>query len=514
MKKIILPIIALLTVGSFIACDDFLDTTSKTQPSENEFYKDEKEVMMGLYAIMDDVQNGLMEVFSYASLLSDESETGGGVGEGVYKDKYDDFTYDPTTSPPWWNEWDYGLYNGVTSSNILISKVNASNLSEAFVKSIDAEGRFYRALFYFYLFMGYEQFPLIKHHMPTSEIYSVKKGTRPEIYEFMMGDLTEEVIKHLPDKANTQKGRICKDAARILKAKIILFHRDETHYAEALTDMKNIIDSKRYKLLPNYLTLWLKEGEFSSENIYDIAYAGDNSGEGNGLGRSLSGRGIKDPRSSEQGGLNEGWGQNTMPSTIYNMFTSGDTRREGTVIDYRVEIEKVKELVAKGELTADAQFTIQTSQENFEWLGHYKYHARKENTTPINPLYNYSMPFRFYRYADVLLLATELQARAKGSVDAEGQGWFNQIRDRAFQDENHRIDLTTKSKTEILDIIFKERGYEFIDEMQRWFDIMRFDKGAEIVGNKGWTEKHRYFPIAQKEIDASRGALDQNPGWK
>lgn len=512
MKKLIILSVALFSM-SFSSCDDFLDTNPKTQVSEQEFYKTEDEVMMGLYAVMDDVQNGLMEVFSYASLMSDESETGGGLGEGVYKYKYDNFTYDVTTSPAWWNEWDYGIYNGVTSSNILIAKVNGSGLNESFVKSIDAEGRFYRALFYFYLFMGYEQFPLIKAPLSTSEIYSVKKGTRDEIYEFMLSDLTDDVINNLPDKGATQRGRISRDAAKVLKAKIILFHRDQSRYAEALADMKEIINSGRYSLISDYMKIWLKAGEFGTESIYEIAYAGDNTGEGNGLGRSLSGRSIKDPRSADQGGLEEGWGQNTMPSTIYNMFKAGDTRREGTVIVYEKEIQNVKDLVAKGDLQPGDAFTISTAQENYEGLGHYKYHARKESSSAINPLYNYSMTFRFYRYADVLLLATELQARL-GKVDAEGQGWFNQIRDRAFQDQNHRIDLTNKSQGEALNILFEERGYEFIDEMQRWFDIMRFDKGTEILGSKGWTEKHRYYPIAQKEIDASKGALDQNPGWK
>ena len=506
-------IAALICIISLPACNDFLEVNPRTQISEEEFYKNEEEVMMGLYAIMDDVQGRLMEVFSYASLLSDESETGGGLGEGVYKYKYDNFTYDLTTSPAWWNEWDYGIYNGVTSSNILIAKLADSELDDSFVKSIDAEARFYRALFYSYLFMGYEQFPLITTPMPTSEIYSVKKGTRDEIYNFMLSDLTDDLIANLPDKANTQQGRICKDAARVLKAKIILFHRDQSHFEEALSDMKEIINSGRYSLISDYSKIWLKASEFGRESIYEISYAGDNTGEGNGLSRSLSGRSIKDPRSAEQGGLNEGWGQNTMPSTIYNMFDPEDTRREGTVIDYREEIKKVEEMVAKGELSPGDEFTISTAQENFEWLGHNKYHARKETSSAIDPLYNYSMSFRFYRYADVLLLATELQARL-GNVDSEGQGWFNQIRDRAFQNTAHRIDLTSKTEEEALDIIFDERGYEFIDEMQRWFDIMRFDKGTELLSNKGWTEKYRYFPIAQKEIDASKGALEQNPGWK
>ncbi|WP_455607799.1 hypothetical protein [Bacteroides rodentium] len=38
----------------------------------------------------------------------------------------------------------------------------------------------------------------------------------------------------------------------------------------------------------------------------------------------MGGRNIVDPRSAEQGGLGEGYGQNTMPSTVYNMFKEGD----------------------------------------------------------------------------------------------------------------------------------------------------------------------------------------------
>lgn len=512
MKRIIF--ISIITLIGLSSCSDFLDTNPSTQVSEEEFYKTEDEVNMGVATIINDIQERLMEVFSYASLMSDESETGGGLGEGVYKTKYDTFTFDPTNSPAWWNEWDYGLFNGVTDANTLIDKLENSSLDKAFVQSTLAEARFYRALFYAYIWMGYEQAPLIKGRLQASEIFSVKKGTRQEIYDFMMEDLADDIIKYLPDKNNFVKGRPSIDAARVLRTKIILFQRDVSRYKEVLETMKEIINSNRYSLVNDYRNIWLKSGEFGSESIYEIQYVGGNLGEGNTtLCRSLSGRDIQDPRSDAQGGLCSGYGQNTMPRTIYNMFAEGDTRREGTVIDYKVEAAKVDALVTAGKLPAGSKFVISDQQENFEWLGHYKYHGRKESTTEPNPMENYAVNFRFYRYADVLLMATELEARINGSVDAEGQNWFDQIRDRAFQDTAHRIDLTTRSKSEILDYIFAERGYEFIDEMQRWFDIMRFDKGKEILGAKGWTEKYRYFPIKQDEITASKGALTQNPGW-
>ena len=504
----------------FASCDDFLQTNPRTEIAEKEFYKNESEMMMGLYATMNEVQVRIMEIWSYSSLLSDESETGGGIGEGQWKTKWDNFTYGPSNCfgewgyGSWWNEWDYGVFHGVIAANILLDKLGNSDLDPTFTNSITAEARFLRALFYNYLFMGYEQFPLIKERLTVDEIYTVAKGTRQEIYEFMLSDLEDEVTKYLPAKASTNQGRVCRDAAKLLRAKIILFHRDETKYQMALDDLKEIITSKRYKLDPDYLHLWLKDGEWGTESIYEIAFAGENSGEGNGLGRALGGRDIIDPRSAEQGGLMHGYGQNTMPSTIYDMFESGDTRREGTVIVYADEIKKVQDMIDDGTLpSGTSPFVMSDRQENYEGLGHYKYHPRKETASSIDPINNYFFSYRFYRYADVLLLAVELEARINGTVSSEAQGWFDQIRDRAFQDENHRIALSGKSKQEILDILFEERRYEFTDEMQRWFDILRFDKGTEILASKGWTEKFRYFPIDQTEMDRAQGHLTQNPGW-
>lgn len=39
-------------------------------------------------------------------------------------------------------------------------------------------------------------------------------------------------------------------------------------------------------------------------------------------------------------------------------------------------------------------------------------------------------------------------------------------------------------------------------------------EAARKRGAKGWTEKYRYFPIDQSEIDRSNGGLTQNNGWK
>jgi len=521
MKKIIISIITCCILGIFTSCsDDFLEINPRTQVTTSDFYKTEDGVMMGLYSVMKEVQNRLMEVHSYATLLSDEASTGGGLGEGVWKVKWDTYTYTPTTcfsnewygGTGWWNEWDMGLYVGVVAANILIDEMKLSGLSDDFLRPIDAETRFYRALFYTYLFMGYREIPLLKGQITSvSDLYGFNNATREEVYAFLMDDLADDVIQYLPERENTLKGRICRDAAKVLRAKIILFHRDEASYQKAYDDLRGIANNPFYQLDPDYLHIWRKAGEWGRESIYEVGMAGENSGMNNKVS-TVSGREIVDPRSAEEGGLMSGYGQLTMTWQIYDMFAPGDKRREGTVIVYA---DEAADALAK---TGQNTFTLSSSQEGVDLnrglLGHYKYHARKESyTTGGDQVSSQNMSYRFYRFADVLLLGAELKVRLSGNADTEAQGWFDKIRDRAFGDSNHRISLN-QGKEANLDIIFDERYYEFAFEMQRWFDILRFDKGTQILGPLGWTEKHRYFPIDQGEIDSSKGALTQDPAWK
>lgn len=516
MKRII--IICLVLTG-LASCDDFLEINPRTQVSTEEFYRTEGGVMKGLYAVMKEVQNRLMEVHSYSALLSDEAETGGGIGEGVYKYKWDNFTYTPSTcfsnewytGTGWWNEWDMGLYVGVVSANILIDEMSKSGLSDNFIRPIDAEARFYRALFYAYLYMGYKEIPLLKGQITSvSDLYSFGNASREEVYEFIMSDLSDEVIQYLPERSATQKGRISRDAAKVLRTKIILFQRDESKYPQALEDMRGIATNPFYALDSDYKHLWRKDGEWGRESIYEIGMAGENSGMNNKVA-TVGGRDIVDPRTAEEGGLMSGYGQLTMTWKIYDMFSTGDSRRDGTVIVYADEAADA--LAKKGQNT----FSVSSNQEGVNLqrglLGNYKYHPRKEAyTTGGDQVNSQNMSFRFYRFSDVLLLGAELKVRISGNADQEAQGWFDMVRDRAFKDQNHRIELN-QGKEANLDIIFQERYYEFAFEMQRWFDILRFDKGAEILGTKGWTEKHRYFPIDQNEIDQSKGVLKQDPAW-
>jgi hypothetical protein len=68
-----------------------------------------------------------------------------------------------------------------------------------------------------------------------------------------------------------------------------------------------------------------------------------------------------------------------------------------------------------------------------------------------------------------------------------------------------------------LDLLFRERGFEFYWEMLRRTDMIRFGKYEGAWTEKSNTDKQkRIFPIPQTAIDGASnlpGYLVQNPGY-
>ncbi|MEJ7559147.1 MAG: RagB/SusD family nutrient uptake outer membrane protein [Pedobacter sp.] len=113
------------------------------------------------------------------------------------------------------------------------------------------------------------------------------------------------------------------------------------------------------------------------------------------------------------------------------------------------------------------------------------------------------------RLADIYLMRAEAKLR-KG--DATALADVNMVR-AARTITKPAAPLTTIN----LDLLFRERGFEFYWEMVRRTDMIRFGKYEGI-----WTEKKntdvrkRIFPIPQTQIDGSSnlpGYLVQNPGY-
>ena len=50
-------------------------------------------------------------------------------------------------------------------------------------------------------------------------------------------------------------------------------------------------------------------------------------------------------------------------------------------------------------------------------------------------------------------------------------------------------------------------------EGERFFDLVRWGDAVAVLGPLGYTNRCRFYPIPQPEIDKSGGKLVQNPEW-
>src|SRR5690606_33090670 len=86
-----------------------------------------------------------------------------------------------------------------------------------------------------------------------------------------------------------------------------------------------------------------------------------------------------------------------------------------------------------------------------------------------------------YRYADVLLMYAEAATRAAGAPTPEAVEALNKVHRRAYgypPNAASPVDFAAEDYDEesFVDLVIQERGYEFIWEGKRWFDLKRTDK--------------------------------------
>jgi hypothetical protein len=117
------------------------------------------------------------------------------------------------------------------------------------------------------------------------------------------------------------------------------------------------------------------------------------------------------------------------------------------------------------------------------------------------------------RFADILLMNAEA-ANELGSP-SQALTSLNKVRARARGgNPNILPDVTTTDKTALRNAIYKERQVELAMENDRYFDVIRQGRGAEVFGVKGWkANKNEVWPIPETEIEQSSGLLKQNLGY-
>jgi hypothetical protein len=165
-----------------------------------------------------------------------------------------------------------------------------------------------------------------------------------------------------------------------------------------------------------------------------------------------------------------------------NAFAGASTipAEEGGWEDYEAEINFFNNFPAgkRKDLTFHTVFT-KADGTTVTWQNSIDYHPYYAKfRVADNTKYYTSIPVHIMRYAHVLLIYAEAQARANGSAGADAYAALNAVRERAGL-----TDLSGLSNDDFLTAVVNERAWEFACEgTTRWFDLQRLEM-VEVVND-------------------------------
>jgi hypothetical protein len=519
MKKII---ISAIIITFFAACSkSFLDSSPVDQQTEVSFYQTPAQALQALVSVYNQLEIGDFDNIQLVSeLASDDCFGGGGTSDLVWK-QWDRFQEASNMNLGIWQKY----YTGIYRANVLLSKLDGVQWgADTTLKTqYAAEAHYLRAYFYFDLVRMFGNIPLATSPLTPSE-YNTPQATPADVYKLIAQDLQFAAAK-LPAIAyggisTANYGRVNKWAAESLIGRVYLYYTG--YYSQpdlagvitktdAITYLDNVINAGGYGLVDSFPRLWQSSlsrfvGEDNKETVWSIKFTYKGLGNfdqhnGNRMQVDIGIRGqILDP-------YYQGWGAGTVSGKLYDAYDGADTRKTSSIVSI------ADENLSKYVLSDQSQYT------GYFWKKYTPMNdgnaVDKGGNLQIDNYYDNVI----IRYADVLLMAAELNLDANLS---KAQGYYNQVRDRAFLSTSYRKTLTPDATGKSL--IMEERRLELALEGQRYWDLLRQGMSvakAAIDNSNGDGQfevsfpvvKQGLFKIPEQEISLSNGAYKQNPGW-
>ncbi len=434
------------------------------------------------------------------NIISDDADKGSFDSDQPSLKDIDNFTTTPTNNfvAALWN----GYYSGISRANQALAALSTSSLDVATKNQLMGEVRFIRGYYYFNLVRFFGKVPKVirvpkdAQDANTDPAFQTRASV-DTIYSVITQDL-QFAINNLPIRAKSAVGHANQGAAQALLAKTYLY-RKNWQQAQALT--QEVINSGQYSLVPDYTTIWRYAGNNNTESIFETQSGTFNNGDIAVGGYST----WQGPRVGGKGGWTDlGFGFDTPSPDLVNAYEPGDKRKSSTIISVDNSGKHVGTVLYDG-------FRI-PSADSVQSL-YYNYKAYASENPSVEPYLGNrdkkQKNVRLLRYADVLLINAEA-ANELGQSGA-AVNYLNMIRARAGL-------AATKaaSQTDVRTAIWKERRIELAMEHDRFFDLVRTGRAAQVMmaaGKNFVAGKNEVLPIPSLQIQLSNNQLDQNPGY-
>ena len=382
-------------------------------------------------------------------------------------------------------------YSGIKRCNDLLKYIPwaEANLTEKNKASYEMQGRALRVYFYNNLWHYFGNIPFYLENL--SSPYTAPQLKADEVYSQLIVEL-ESVIdsKVLPMRWDDKNcGRMSQAMCYMMYAEMVMYQNDKARYPKALQYMKDIIgDTGNYGLVDDFASIWKESGEWCKESIWEVNYEDGNNERGWNSPLAIGGTVLPtliSPNSWpggdgwDKGG--DGWGFLPVRQETYDMYGTGDKRRDATIWDVR-----------------GVEYT-ERYQDTHLWLAKYRPFTENNADAGFDNNLNYNNNLRVYRVAEAYLNAAELLLETGGDAGL-AKDYVNKIRRRAGIAELGAVTL---------DDVINERRLEFVGEGKRYFDLVRTGKAATVLvpdsygyRTNSWTESKKYIPIAQARLPA------------
>jgi hypothetical protein len=453
--NIILTMLALLSITG---CDNFLEEEPVGLVKLEEIDENIVEsLVVGMYEPLTRSRGRLWEShWGRALLLMEEHAV------SRIRDKNDVANYIFSSDPLLLNTGWPIIYESIARANSLLKILEEENdITEEIKTKAKGEAHFIRAFNYFQLVRFYGSVPLRIEPITNADDASHKKNTESEIYTQIIQDLLN-AENYLPPRTESP-GRATKGAAIILLADVYLtLNRLE----EARTKAKYLMDNQKlfgYGLIPSFEILYSPTSPTNDEDIFSLKFSRVVA-QGSFLAAysaPISHHEVAAVRGFEEFGAN----------------TNAPLLRDWDDNDLRKELNIYNSATINGELV------------EIEMAGDYT-HVYGKHKDPGQPEETASgVDYYMYRFADVLLIFAETENKINGPTQ-EAYEAVNMVRRRAYGVDinaaNLKIDLPWGlSQEEFDNMVFRERGYEFMFEGKRWFDLKRTGRWKTVIPEAG-----------------------------
>jgi hypothetical protein len=538
MNNVIYKLVIFLFILFYSCTTDWLDVAPKDALQESIFYKTEEHAVMAVTSVYELLHSPRLYGRDYFILLDIASDDCVGENPGM---PFDNFTF--LTTDDRIEEIYVHALRGIFRANLAMEKIPPIEMDEDLKKRLIAECKVLRAHFNWIIVTAYGRGQLVNRVLLTSELKQPGVENIMVFYDQIEQDLLE-AIPDLPESyEGMDVGRVTRGTAIGWLGKTYLYRAcydenpSQNYWQKAADQFESIITSGNYSLIQPlsqdsagyfnaYMSVFTERpypngyggvttaqgGENNEESLFEVQFSS------NTLWNPYLHWGATTSHRAQvlnSNGFASGW-RNMVPTQDFVDEFEGPGPA-GLPYDVR----KYASVWQKGEI-CDLREGRDLYMFPFDpsTMALHTGYIIKKTIFPIhydNQNIDFPNNWRILRYADVLLMYAEALANgANSSLGETPASLLNQIRSRVGMGSVE--DLMTRRGWDIRQAIMHERRVEMGFEIQRFLDLVRWNKSGWIDDLTEYMPdftpgKNEVFPIPQREIDLNGGLLKQNPGY-